>query len=676
MKPQSQTSSKARRPSALAQAVAHPAFAAVAVTIVAALYRAWVWKTYGGGTVEGIVQGAPFADSEGWHDLATQFAEGRIVNEGWTLSWSARRPFYYFFMGAFHAVFGSWLTVTRAVHFCISSVSAGLLFDATRRLAPVPVALSAALLHAFLQYDAEACLTPLTEPLGYFLANLSFWAFVVGAQRWLFEPDTATPLRWIAASGFLLGLANLTRPLNLLAAATLPLVVMALARRRRPEGFCWRRELALPAALVLGVALALGPWMARQRMVHGIWTLSENTAEVMFAASSPKFGVWVSAVSSLPPPGTIAERVRFYNEEVRKNLAEHPGFYAANALSHARKAASDTAHHRRALVLTLVLVIAWLASTGTSPPGRWFWPGALGALTVTLIAPKDALCLWWVAGTALALKELAPVLLLPAALIPSVLTLGSMAMSRDPRLTHSLEWLALATAAWLMWRALGRARGQTAAELDWESAEGYARRSWGLGARPVLWLGAAFGVVFLAGLARATAANLDPRPKPVLEPVAASEAQEWVGRVLGSEGGVHFAHLASKLVVRRAAMRRDSAMRFGANQPFRHWYGLFQPRPYAFTIFKTHPNQPETRVVFPGLPELAGGEPLVLIGVPLGHPERGESLELLGVARPRTDGKAAAGLELLLPDGATARIHAAYIDAVIADAEKKAAPRR
>ena len=105
-------------------------------------------------------------------------------------------------------------------------------------------------------------------------------------------------------------------------------------------------------------------------------------------------------------------------------------------------------------------------------------------------------------------------------------------------------------------------------------------------------------------------------------------------------------------------------MRFRANENIGSWFGIFQARPYAFTVFETKPHLTEVRLVFPGLLEdFDGTEELTLIGVPALHQARGNSFELIGLVRPDRGGASQA---LLVPDSQTARIHAAYIDAVLA----------
>ncbi|MBI3894237.1 MAG: glycosyltransferase family 39 protein [Candidatus Wallbacteria bacterium] len=662
---------KARPPGLLASLrLTHPAALAIALTLLAALYRLYVWNQLGSGTVEGMVKGVPFSDSELWHDLATQFAQGELVNDGWKGGWSARRPFFYLFMGSFYSLFGCRLVVLRCVQFLLGAASAGLIFDAARRLAPIPVALAAALLHAFLGYDSQAFLTPLSEPLGYFLANLSLWIFVVAAQQMWSHPspgsDLPRPMRAILFSGALLGLANLTRPLNLLCVGTLPFVLGALIKSHLPAAFSWRRLGMATLALAGGVALTLFPWMLRQRLVHGIWTLSENTAEVMFAASSPEFGVWTPAAGAAVSADTIEQRVRAYNASVAKNLRERPGFYAANVAKHTWHATEDVARHRAWLAAAAVLVVCWLAaSAGPVSPGPWLWPTAMGLLTAVALLPQGALCLFWLAGSALALWSLDAILILPAVLVPSVATLGSMAMSGDPRLTHSLEWLSLATATWLFWQLLARARDGRFPKPEWHDASGYACRSWGAAALPVRRTAAAFGLLLALGLAKASLANLYPKPASALPVVEQKESAEWIERVLRSEAGSTFEPLRSKLVVRRGPLRNESSMAFAAGEEIGSWYGLFRARPYAFTIFETRPNIPETRVVYPGaLDDLEVGEDLVLVGVPAPHPVRGNSLELIGLGRPSKANT------LLVPEPQAARIHAAYIDAVLSSAQQ------
>lgn len=102
----------------------------------------------------------------------------------------------------------------------------------------------------------------LTESLYIPLAALALWAFVEGV--------TARSWRWLAAAGFLLALAALTRAslhYVFFFMAVLAALWLFFGAQDRRAGL--RRAALLAGALVIGYAVAAGPWIARNAAVTG-----------------------------------------------------------------------------------------------------------------------------------------------------------------------------------------------------------------------------------------------------------------------------------------------------------------------------------------------------------------------------------------------------------------------
>src|SRR5262249_32841005 len=134
-----------------------------------------------------------------------------------------------------------------------------------------------------LMYSLNVC----TETLGTFLTIYSFHELTRAVQD-----RRAWP--FLSAS-VLLGLANLTRPLSLPA---LPAFLLVIVWLTRPAGL--RRTVGNACVFVVGLALALTPWLVRQRLVCGITTISDNTADALYAATSPRYKVWTSDIYREP----------------------------------------------------------------------------------------------------------------------------------------------------------------------------------------------------------------------------------------------------------------------------------------------------------------------------------------------------------------------------------------
>src|SRR5262249_5469657 len=144
-------------------------------------------------------------------------------------------------------------------------------------------------------------LMPSSEPLGAFLATLFLFLFVLAAQAWKGR-------LWLAA-GFVLGLAVLTRPEVMPALVALP-AALALLLTRRDAPRPGRRRLATAGLLLFaGFALVIAPWIVRQRVRWGTWAISANSAEVLFAASSPQYRTWNAPVDALAKGMTLRQRI-------------------------------------------------------------------------------------------------------------------------------------------------------------------------------------------------------------------------------------------------------------------------------------------------------------------------------------------------------------------------------
>src|SRR5262249_40471772 len=133
-------------------------------------------------------------------------------------------------------------------------------------------------------------------------------------------------------SGMLLGLSNLTRTLTLLA---MPGYVVCLAVR--PGWHPRRQAVGRVALFVFGFAFAVGPWILRQHRVHGLTSISDNTAIGFYAATSPKHGYWTSDVERDAEADGVAPTVKahydYYMARAYDNLRADPWFYVGNVLN-------------------------------------------------------------------------------------------------------------------------------------------------------------------------------------------------------------------------------------------------------------------------------------------------------------------------------------------------------
>ncbi len=614
---------------------ADPAGLTISVVAVALTFRIWVAVLFWHGTLDVMIQGVPISDARNWDALAVDFSRGQRWDAAWG-SWGARRPLYYVFMGSIFALTGPSLLVTRAVHILLGTAATGLIFDLCRRLAGFPVACLVALFQALLWANALAALTTMTEPLGDFIAIVALWSFVVAIQPHLAGRTARQGLWGFALAGAALALANLARPLTLFAGVGLPATAAALWLRagRRSDA---RRLLTALGVFVAAFALTLAPWLGRQWVRYGILTLSENSAEMLFAATSPRYGAWMPEVSALPPPGIpISQRVAFYNEGTRRNLRVHAWWYVGHVLTGLGAIAWNLGPDRWLLWGAFAFGLGARVGRGAWTPRVIAGLGALGALI--LACPAEWSAASWPGGLALALWRGEPIALLAGMLGSTMLLTAMVPVPGDLRFATPIEWLAMAYAAWLVWTA-------TAPPRPGEDPPGEIRRHW-----PRVVLGAALILVALEGIGFAVA--LSRHRSPAARPDVDVRTS---GRVLAAaiEGSGAYERIRSGLEVRRGTLLADRTIHVPAGRGLRHWSPLVAPRPYAYVVLQVR-GLAQGYVVFPGaLPALPHGTQVFVVGLP---GRRGPDAVFEAVAIAWSDPRE--GWSVARPTGATAALHA------------------
>ncbi|MBI3889906.1 MAG: hypothetical protein HY303_00080 [Candidatus Wallbacteria bacterium] len=633
---------------------ANPIGLALVAAALTAAHRIGFWYLHGQQTWSGtVIKGVPFSDARYWHLLATELATGQRWSAAWTV-WNGRRPGYYLLMGAIHALFGPSIEVVRAVHVTIACVSAVLIADAARRLVGAGLAIPVLLVHVARLSDAWLGLSSHTEPLGYFLTNLSLWLLIVAGQRLKLREEGAGGV--LLLGGVFLGLANLVRPLTLLAAGLVPPALSLLASPGPDPKRRWLRIGGCSLLFLLGVALPIAPWSARQKLVHDVWTISENSAESTFAATSPDYGEWRPAVSALAPTSKIAERHRYYTDRTKQNLKEHFWWYVRHASWNAFIVA-----WRVGPQLWLVLVCCLLAGVeAAGDPAANRRTRLRVPLTAALLAgalcclPEELLWLVWPAAAILAALRRHPALLLGTTLAATAATLGALAVTYS-RCTYSLEWVGALLTAWLIREVVSAAGRPAAAPVEpTERPEG-----WGVLPWPARIAVGAIALVLLCGWTRLVVSNLSNRSDPPRVLVEGTEADEWIARLLATPSGQPFRPLAHLLRVRRSRLRTDCSIPLLPGETVQNMEPELAPRPYPHTLLQCSPDLPEGYPVFPG--ELVGPGPdrdVMMIGVAVARNDVGSTLELAAVAYGDAGARTA---ELQQPSPELASAHVAWI---------------
>jgi hypothetical protein len=623
----------------------NPAWLALAVGLLGLAVRVFAYARYHDQTLESVVKGVPVSDGSGWDAMSSDFALGRQTTGLWFIMWDALRPFRWMFMGAIYALTRPDLRITEAVQIALGALSGVLLFEALRRLATVPVALLVAVCHALSMTEATYDLLPGCEAIGAFFGRLFFVLFVIAAttvgdrrNRW-----------WWLGGGIALGLANLTRP-ELMAAiigvpAALGLLLTRASQRRGPL----RAWLAGAALFALGLAITMGPWSIRQRVKYGTWSISANSSEVLFAATSPEYHGWSPAVSALAGSRSIRDRVAFYDAKLKESLPENSGYWIKSSLDGALRIGRTLVNRSMlAAALAVLFGIAIGASRQRRELVRHLCVGAALCAAVALL-PDEYLFLLPLAGVFVAAALRAPAILFAAYVASGVLAVAFSGVY-DPRLHYTLQVPALGLAIWFCAVPLGL--GGPLAPL--------ARPDWGRAQRPVFRASLVAIALVSLGLLKATAATLRDRSPPPLPTV--DNPSEWIKTALAGPEGAPYAQLAHCLQTRPDWIPRDYLMRIDADEAAYHWNPLFNTaRRYPFSVFQTFPaawdhrRGAEIYGVWPGDEPPPIGKQLVLIGVRVERPGEGTSFETIAIGDPSPGG------QVLHPPIDVARLHAAEL---------------
>jgi hypothetical protein len=219
-----------------------------------------------------IIKGLQESDASGWFTMADRLAQGH----GLTGGFDNQRPFYTFFLGTLFALFGTSLTVMKALNAFGLILAIGGVFSLGLLLHSRSLGLILALALVISDTHLNNLQIALTENGGQALsifALLTVWLATWHLSR-----------LWALVSGLLSGLAVLTSGITLF---TLPAYALILTitpiLRRSP----WQRALSLGLTFTLASTLVIGSWLVRQKIVHDRITLSYNTADILSGGSDP-----------------------------------------------------------------------------------------------------------------------------------------------------------------------------------------------------------------------------------------------------------------------------------------------------------------------------------------------------------------------------------------------------
>ena len=258
--------------------------------------------------------GAPVSDAMTWVTFADALQRGCGENHDWV----ARRPLYGYFLASLFSVTDAHILAAQWANVFMSSASVVLIYSISRRLFGVVAGLGTALWFCVNPYSLTLSTIPLSETMGAFFTIWHLWLLIRGTEEGRGN---------LVGAGLAFAAANLTRTLSLFA---LPMEVLLIWL------ICGKRDRSVlkgfRAAFVFGASastlLILG--MLRNWWLVGIFTISDNTASILYAATAPEHGAWSAYVEHEANElglKTNKERYSYFMKKAVENLKAHPGLY-------------------------------------------------------------------------------------------------------------------------------------------------------------------------------------------------------------------------------------------------------------------------------------------------------------------------------------------------------------
>jgi Dolichyl-phosphate-mannose-protein mannosyltransferase len=576
------------------------------------------------------MMGVPYSDAGEWDRLGENVARG----EGLSGGWSGRRPFYALLLGGLYVWTGPSYTAAIHLNLLMSALTAAFVCLIGWAVFGPSVGIFAGLALALDQGSIEQTLGTMSETAGTMLSVVALYLLVSAVLR-----NNSGLAFW---AGVVMALSNLTRTLTLIG---LPAWAIAVAFLCRERGRSLRLNLRLPLLFLAGASITFCPWILRQYRVHGITSLSDNGMAALYAASTPKYGSWTSAVDREADdhgvPNDIKSRNEYFQAAFRKNLRDNPRFYFQNGLRSVRRDIEglvQMAVPQRGETLALLLLLGMAGVSSLLRPGKLLiWVGAIALLCLTLPwLPPSLAFAGQVIGLALALAlGRSVVVLLWIGLLAGVGMTAATGLGGDPRLLLMSQWLLVYGYPFLVLTALEALRSRLdeggrqprVTEDSWDPRAGIVGRRLRQLLTAVAWTLATLGMVSLVRLTYRTWISSARIPAPSPEALSISTRDAVLERahalfpdlvpgpaeIASLPGyrtlrdGEPWEALHGRLVVMRGRIDRH---RFFIPRGFvvEHYARMLHLKPYARTYFYLS-GRTEDGTVGPDEAVISGGIP-------------------------------------------------------------------
>ena len=267
-------------------------------------------------TYESIV-GVPFCDARHWNEGAIAISQGKGIS-------GPNRPFYSILLAIFYTWFGPSFFLAKILNIIANSLTVSFIYLMGKKVFNKLIGLAAAII-AMLNMDyLTSNLTIMTEPLGLFLFVLSCYLLILGLERKSYS--------LLLFAGIVFSLCNLTRTMTLIAFPGYVIIIFYILKK---QNISYRKNILLLSLFSFGVLITLTPWLIRQKAVYGVLSIAPNSANAIYAATSPKYQQWNGTEGQEAVEKgfiTLKEQYNFFLRGAMNNIFQYPLFYLKNCL--------------------------------------------------------------------------------------------------------------------------------------------------------------------------------------------------------------------------------------------------------------------------------------------------------------------------------------------------------
>lgn len=223
---------------------------------------------------------AQYGDAAFWWNGALHFAEG-IIKDNPNLDF---RMGYALFAGLFVAILGGSFFLFHKLLIVVFLFAASLLYFALKPTFGRIAAAGAIALLIFNPFTAEWLAISTSDSVGLILNIAALSCLIFGLRNSLH-------LGFLAAFGFLLASASLTRPLMS------PFIVPALVILVLHGTVVWKRRFQGVGVMLAAFAAPTLVWVIALHGMTGAWAMAGHDSTTFYAASDPQIQVWNGAMS-------------------------------------------------------------------------------------------------------------------------------------------------------------------------------------------------------------------------------------------------------------------------------------------------------------------------------------------------------------------------------------------